>query len=96
MATYPIEEDFKRKVCEMVRLESEGMNRFRVFTPFTFDDGDHLAIVLKRYDKHWFLSDEGHTYMHLSYELSDRDFRKVLALRLFPMHSPPSRWTTGR
>ena len=46
------------------------MNRFLVFTPFTFDDGDHLAIVLKRYDKHWFLSDEGHTYMHLSYELT--------------------------
>ena len=43
------------------------MDRYQVFTPFLFDDGDHLVIVLKRNNSHWVLSDEGHTYMHLTY-----------------------------
>jgi hypothetical protein len=28
-----IERNFKEKVCEKLRLQSEGMNRYRVFTP---------------------------------------------------------------
>ena len=51
------------------------MERFRVFTPFLFDDGDHLAIVLKREGTLWLLSDEAHTYMHLTYDISERDLR---------------------
>ena len=43
-----IERDFKQKVCENLRLTSEGVDRYQVFTPFLFEDGDHLAIVLKR------------------------------------------------
>jgi len=58
-----IERDFKRAVCESVRLVPEGLDRFRVFTPFMFDDGDHLAIVLKRQRDGWALTDEGHTFM---------------------------------
>ena len=68
----------------------EGINRFRVFTPFRFEDGDHLAIVLKEVEKHWILSDEGHTFMHLTYDLDERDLhtgsrQKVIsnALSLF-------------
>lgn len=67
--------DFRRKVCEQLRLSQEGENRFRVFTPFLFEDGDHLAIVLKREREHWMLSDEGHTYMHLTYDLDEKDLR---------------------
>jgi hypothetical protein len=47
----------------------EGIERYRVFTPFQFDDGDSFAIVLKKMGKDWILSDEGHTFMHLSYEI---------------------------
>ena len=38
-----------------------------------FEDGDHLAIVLKREGTHWCLSDEGHTYMHLTYDIDEKD-----------------------
>jgi hypothetical protein len=67
--------DFRGKVCEQLRLSQEGENRYRVFTPFLFEDGDHLAIVLKRERDHWMLSDEGHTYMHLTYDLDEKDLR---------------------
>jgi hypothetical protein len=65
--------DLKEKVSEEVRLASEGEGRYRVFTPFRFDDGDHLSIVLKRSGRKWIFSDEGHTLMHLSYTISERD-----------------------
>jgi hypothetical protein len=70
-----IVKDFKNKVCEQLRLVPEGIDRFRVFTPFLFEDGDHLAIVLKRESSQWLLSDEGHTYMHLTYDLDEKDLR---------------------
>ena len=63
-----IEKDFQSKVSEKVCLAAEGLDRYRVLTPFRFDDGDHLAIVLKRDGDEWILSDEAHTYMHLTYE----------------------------
>jgi len=76
MAIKAIEQDFREKVCAKVRLASEGMDRFRVFTPFLFEDGDHLAIVLKRESGCWLLSDEGHTYMHLTYDIDERDLQR--------------------
>jgi hypothetical protein len=71
-----IEQQFREKVSAKIRLQPEGQNRFRVFTPFQFDDRDHLAVVLRREHEAWVLSDEGHTYMHLSYDLVDRDLQK--------------------
>jgi hypothetical protein len=68
--------DFRDKVCEQVQLMQEGMERYRVFTPFLFEDGDHLAIVLRRENSHWMLSDEGHTYMHLTYDIDEKDLQK--------------------
>ena len=47
MNTNNIERDFREKVCGEIRLLDEGMDRYRVFTPFQFDDGDHLAIVYR-------------------------------------------------
>jgi hypothetical protein len=64
-----IEKEFKEKVCKEIRLIEEGVNRYRIFTPFQFDDGDSFAIVLKKFGKNWILSDEGHTFMHMSYDL---------------------------
>ncbi len=73
MITDTIIQEFKRKVCEEIRLIEEGTNRFRVFTPFRFDDGDHLSIVLKKEQNQWVISDEGHTFMHLSYCIDSAD-----------------------
>ena len=72
MSIKTIEQDFIEKVSETVRLSAEGRERFRVFTPFMFDDGDHLVIVLKREGNQWILSDEAHTYMHLTYEIDEK------------------------
>lgn len=71
-----IEREFKQKVSERLRLTSEGVDRYRVFTPFLFDDGDHLAIVLRREGERWVLSDEGHTFMHLTYDLDEKDLQR--------------------
>lgn len=71
-----IEKDFRKKVCEKLTISSEGMERYRVFTPFMFEDGDHLAILLKSENGEWFLSDEGHTYMHLTYDLDEKDLQR--------------------
>ncbi len=73
MSAETIERDFHRKVSAKVRLAAEGMERFRVFTPFLFEDGDHLTIVLKKEGPRWVLSDEAHTYMHLTYDVDERE-----------------------
>jgi len=76
MTIETVERDFKKKVCEKVRLAGEGVDRYRVFTPFLFEDGDHLAIILRREKSTWVLSDEGHTYMHLTYDLDEKDLQR--------------------
>ena len=67
-----IEKDFIEKFSSRIRIVPDGKERFRVFTPFRFDDGDHLAIILKNESDQWVLSDEGHTYMHLTYEIDEK------------------------
>lgn len=73
MSIEAIERDFREKISTKIRLEAEGVECFRVVTPFLFEDGDHLAIVLKREGTRWLLSDEAHTYMHLTYDINERD-----------------------
>ena len=73
MSASNIERDFQQDVSESIQLVREGMNRFRVLSPFQFDDGDHLAIVLKKEQTTWVLSDEAHTYMRRSYGVDERD-----------------------
>ena len=74
--TIGIDRDFREKVCAEIRVLDEGMDRYRVFTPFQFDDGDHLAIVLKREASQWLLSDEGHTLMHLTYPVDEKELQR--------------------
>ena len=62
-----LQKEFKQKVCNEIDIEPQGVSRFVVYTPFMFDDGDHFVIVLKRSGKQWILTDEGHTFMHMSY-----------------------------
>ena len=76
MTTESIEQDFRSKISAKIRLAAEGVNRFRVFTPFLFEDGDHLAIVLRKEGAGWVLSDEAHTYMHLTYDIDERDMHR--------------------
>ena len=68
-----IEKEFKNKICEEINLSQEGVNRFIVFNPFMFDDGDHLVVLLKGKDGKWLFTDEGHTFMHVSYDDIDID-----------------------
>ena len=76
MSIETIERDFHEKVSAKVRLAAEGVDRFRVFTPFLFEDGDHLVVVLKREGAQWVLSDEAHTYMHLTYDIEEKDLHR--------------------
>lgn len=76
MSVDTIKRDFRQKVCEKVQLVAEGVGRYRVFTPFMFEDGDHLTVVLKHEGDGWLLSDEGHTFMHLTYDLEERSFQE--------------------
>ncbi|MDE0183517.1 MAG: DUF1828 domain-containing protein [Caldilineaceae bacterium] len=73
MSTSTIEREFRDKVSEEVQLMDEGLGRFQVFTPFRFDDGDHLSIVLRQEGPRWFLSDEANTYMRLTYEIEEKE-----------------------
>ncbi len=57
MSVESIQREFQNKVSKKVRLEPEGEDRYRVLTPFQFDDRDHLAIVLKHTNGTWILSD---------------------------------------
>ena len=41
-----------------------------------FDDGDHLSIVLKKDGDGWILSDEGNTYMRLTYDMDEQSLRE--------------------
>jgi hypothetical protein len=76
MTTVAIERDFREKICAKIRLTTEGIDRYRIFSPFLFEDGDHLAIVLKREQSGWILSDEGHTFMHLTYDIEEKDLQR--------------------
>ena len=73
MSIDTIERDFKAKVCEKATIAPESLERCRVFTPFMFDDGDHLSIVLKKDGDGWILSDEGNSYMRLTYDMDEQD-----------------------
>ncbi len=66
--------DFKKKIANSLDLVESGIARYTVLHPFTFDDGDHFVILLKKIGSKFILTDEGHTLMHLSY--SDLDLGK--------------------
>ena len=72
MSIKAIEKDFIDKVSAEIQLLADGKDRFLVFTPFHFNDGDQLVIVLKKMGDRWVLSDEAHTYMHLSYYMDEQ------------------------
>ncbi|MBM3500914.1 MAG: DUF1828 domain-containing protein [Armatimonadetes bacterium] len=82
MTAHQIEAEFRKKVSTEVRLVPEGRERYRVFAPFVFDDGDAFCIALRRESEGWVLTDEGHTYMHLSYEIDGGDLHRGTRQRI--------------
>jgi len=83
MDIFSIEKEFKKKVCDKIAITTEGKERFRISTPFMFNDGDHLVSLLKKSPKGWIISDEGHTYMHLSYEIDVKDLERGNRQKIF-------------
>jgi hypothetical protein len=77
-----IAQQFRSAVCDEIVLIPKGIDRYAVVTPFRFDDGDHLLIVLKREGDRWLLSDEGNTVMHLSYRIDDRSIWEGTRLQI--------------
>lgn len=63
-----IREAIGRSYCSRTTLEPRGIDRYLVHTGFTFQDGDEIHIVLARRGDRWYLTDEAHTLMWLSYE----------------------------
>lgn len=76
MVLQDIIKEFRESACGEIDLTSSGINRYLVHVPFSFTDGDHYVIILRQEGNKWVLSDEGHTFMHLSYELRDREFEE--------------------
>jgi hypothetical protein len=76
MSPEAIQDELRKKVAARISLVQEGINRLRVLSPFRFEDGDHLAIVLRREGDDWVFSDEGHTLMHLTYEMDERSIQQ--------------------
>jgi hypothetical protein len=74
MISHDIIQAFKESACGEIDLASGGLNRYLVQVPFTFMDGDHYVVILRQEGQNWILSDEGHTLMHLSYELREREY----------------------
>jgi hypothetical protein len=71
-----IESALKDKISREISLKEEGVNRFRIFNPYEFDDGDHFSIFLKKENGHWKFTDDAHTIMHLSYDMDVSALKK--------------------
>ena len=76
MTINTIETEFQMKLNSKVQILEGGYNRYRIMTPFLLEDGDHLVIVLTNTQSKWTLSDEGHTFMHLTYDMEEKDIRQ--------------------
>jgi hypothetical protein len=68
-----IEQSFQQKISTQIQVLQEGLDRYRILSPFHFNDGDHLVILLKQIGLQWFFTDEGHTFMHLTYSMDEKE-----------------------
>jgi hypothetical protein len=76
MAIDELREQIQATIGRAIRLESDGPDQIRVYTPFGFDDGDSFSIVLRQEPAGWVLGDEGSTFMHLTYDIDEKDLRE--------------------
>jgi len=80
--------DLRKEICEAMSFIHSGADKIILDTPFTFPDGDAIKVVLKTGDHGLYLTDEGHTFMHLSYDDIDvtKGKRKDLLNNILAMH----------
>ena len=75
--TESIKKSFKASIAESVELFIRENNNYQIFLPFHFDDGDHFVVILKPDEwGRWIITDEGHTYMHMSYNMDLSSLKK--------------------
>lgn len=77
--------DLKQLIVELgsaykLIVETEGRKDsvIRVLTPFYLHDGDHVSIVLKRYNNQWLFSEEGKLYFYLNQPKPVDDYDKMI------------------
>lgn len=61
-----IAETFKERMCASVELETSGLDRWIVETPFLLPGGDHVPVILEPSPRGWRLTDDGETFMQLA------------------------------
>jgi len=61
-----------------INILKESKDKFRILTPITFRDGDHIVCTLKKIKNDWYLSDEAFTLMKLNADINDEILNKVL------------------
>ena len=76
MSINDIQQNFTSDVLKQINVIPNGNDSFYISTRFFFDDGDEFIIYLKHRDGKWMLSDDGHTYVYLSYTLEPKDIHK--------------------
>ena len=57
--------EWRQSFGELFNLQCVGVGKYRVHTPFMFDDGDHYVIELVKIHERYAYSDTGNTEMHL-------------------------------
>ena len=70
---------FSESLSKAFRIEAAGDDRYRVFTPFVFDDGDYPSVVIKREADGWKISDEGFTCFHFADDVGNEDWERFVA-----------------
>lgn len=63
-----ITRNLRSSICAELEVLPESPESFRVFTPFTYDDGDEVALTVRRDGERWIVTDEGSAFMRLSYD----------------------------
>lgn len=76
MTTDRIVASFRDRVCREIDLVPEGLGRYLIANPFEYDDGDGLEIALEQREGCWHLTDQGTTFMRLTYDLDERDLHR--------------------
>lgn len=64
--------DFRSCLATEVELRPYGRGLQKIFTPFTLTDGDVVSVFLKKDGDRWAITDDGNTWMRLSYDIDYR------------------------
>ena len=72
MSVNNMQQDFMNDVLGGFELIPHRDDIFYVSTGFYFNDGDEFVIYLQRVENKWILSDNGRTYMYLSFTLDQK------------------------